>query len=193
MPNEEFISTDTVREKLIIAGITELEEHGMTDFSLRRVSAASNVSCAAPYKHFKNKEDFICAIVEYIYNQWLMLYSQIFTIFEGDKKKQLVELCVAYTRFCMGNSHFRSVIIMNTNTITSDKTDIKHHISQSITHMVKAYFTDKCVSEESQKHIAFRINALVQSTALVSDNSMYTSNEDAVNMLRECVEFELKI
>ena len=185
MPNEEFISTDTVRKKLIIAGITELEEHGISDFSLRRVASASNVSCAAPYKHFKSKEDFIGAIIEYIYNQWLMLSDQIVSIFDGDTEKQLTELCVAYTRFCMGNSHFRSVIMMDTNSITTDNTDIKQHISGCIENLTTAYLTDKKVPPEVQKQIMFRINAMVQATALISDNTL--SNDDTVEMLRECI------
>ena len=51
---EEYFS-DTVRDKLIIAGADEISRYGMTNFSLRRVAATCNVSCAAPYKHFKNK------------------------------------------------------------------------------------------------------------------------------------------
>ena len=190
MPNEEFISTDTVREKLIIAGISELEEHGFADFSLRRVAAASNVSCAAPYKHFKNKEDFIGSIVEYIYNQWLMLAGQIMSIFQDDYKKQLVEICVAYTRFCMGNIHFRSVIMMNINTITDAGTDIKQHMCQIIKDLTKAYCNENDITEIQQKQMAFRINAIVQSTALLTDNTL--PSEDIVEMLRDCVEYELK-
>ena len=190
MPNEEYISTDTVREKLITAGIAELEEHGFSDFSLRRVAAASNVSCAAPYKHFKNKEDFIGAIVDYIHSQWIMLSEQILSIFKGDTKKQLVELCVAYTRFCMGNIHFRSVIMMDFGTIAADKPDIKQHINQCIKDMTIAYCKDNGLSKDEHRQMAFRINAMVQSTALLTDNTM--SNEEAVEMLREAIEYELK-
>ena len=190
MPNEEFVSTDTVRDKLIIAGIAELEKHGISDFSLRRVAASSNVSCAAPYKHFKNKEDFIVAIVDYIYNQWLILSGQIVSIFEKNPEKLLTEMCVAYTRFCMGNSHFRSVIMMDINSLTSDNTDIKQHISGEIENLIKACYADKDVSDDALKLMTFRINAMVQATALISDNTM--TNEEAVGMLRECILAELK-
>ena len=55
-----------VRERLIQAGITELYERGIKDFSLRRVALSAQVSCAAPYRHFKDKSDLISKIVEYI-------------------------------------------------------------------------------------------------------------------------------
>ena len=48
----------SVRTRLIVAGINELEERGVKDFSLRRVALAAEVSCAAPYRHFKDKDDF---------------------------------------------------------------------------------------------------------------------------------------
>ena len=56
---DEERGSDSVREQLIIAGIAELENHGIADFSLRRVASVCNISCAAPYKHFKNKEMLI--------------------------------------------------------------------------------------------------------------------------------------
>ena len=96
---EFYDGHETVKQKLIIAGIKEIEMHGITDCSLRRVASACNVSCAAPYKHFKSKEDFIAEIVLYIHSQWTMLEEQVMSVFEGDVKKQLIETCIAYIKF----------------------------------------------------------------------------------------------
>ena len=102
----------TVREQLITAGIVELESHGMADFSLRRVAAACNLSCAAPYKHFKGKEDLIEAIFAYIHNQLQLLLRQVGQV-HADPKAQLVESCLAYIRFCIANPHFRAVLMLS--------------------------------------------------------------------------------
>ncbi len=102
----------TVREQLITAGIVELEGHGMADFSLRRVAAACNLSCAAPYKHFKGKEDLIEAIFAHIHNQLQLLLQQIRQV-HPDPKEQLVESCLAYIRFCIANPHFRAVLMLS--------------------------------------------------------------------------------
>ena len=192
MPNEEFISNDTVREKLLIAGITELEKHGISDFSLRRVASATNVSCAAPYKHFKNKEEFVGAIVDYIHSQWLMLSNQIMTIFENDKKKQLVELCVAYTRFCMGNSHFRSIINMNTDDVADNIPASKLHITHCITNLIEDYCKHMEMDDHKKERMIFRINALVHSTALVPNCDMNMTNDTSIALMRDCIEEELE-
>ena len=53
---QEFIE-NSVRTRLILSGMSEIEKHGVNDFSLRRVALAAQVSCAAPYRHFKDKEE----------------------------------------------------------------------------------------------------------------------------------------
>ncbi len=109
--DEEFGSA-SVREQLIVAGIAELENHGIAGFSLRRVAAACNISCAAPYKHFKSKEEFIEAIFEYIKNQLNLLLDQVEAVF-NEPKICLMECCVAYIRFCIANPHFRAVLLLS--------------------------------------------------------------------------------
>ena len=38
----------SVRTRLLLAGLSEMEKHGEGDFSLRRVAKEAQVSCAAP-------------------------------------------------------------------------------------------------------------------------------------------------
>ena len=100
---------DTVKEKLIIEGIAEIEKYGIKNFSLRRVARGSNVSCAAPYKHFSSKDDFIFEIVRYIYTKWNLITSEIIKIYENEPKKQICEICISYIKFWLANPNFRSV------------------------------------------------------------------------------------
>ncbi len=110
---DEELGSASVREQLIVAGIAELEAHGIADFSLRRVSSACNISCAAPYKHFKNREEFINAIFTYIRNHLNLLLDQVEAVYEGDPQGQLIEVCIAYIRFCIANPHFRAVLMLS--------------------------------------------------------------------------------
>lgn len=103
-----FAAAD-VREGLILAGIKELENQGLGGFSLRRVAAAAGVSCAAPYKHFKDKEALLAAIFGYINEKWALLEEHIYTLYEKEKRHCIIELCLAAIRFWIGNPHFRSV------------------------------------------------------------------------------------
>ena len=51
-----------LRQALIDAGIKFINENGEENLSLRKVAAMCNVSHAAPYAHFKDKDELIEAI-----------------------------------------------------------------------------------------------------------------------------------
>ena len=44
----------SMRERLILAGIQEIDARGIQKFSMRQVANACGVSCAAPYQHFQD-------------------------------------------------------------------------------------------------------------------------------------------
>ena len=62
---------EDTRALLIRAGMEELNEYGAAHFSSRRVAKKCGVSSAAPYKHFKDVDAFIAAILKHI----ISLYS----------------------------------------------------------------------------------------------------------------------
>ena len=51
-----------LRQALIDAGIRIINEKGEDNLSLRKVAAACDVSHAAPYAHFKNKDELLEAM-----------------------------------------------------------------------------------------------------------------------------------
>ena len=89
---EEAYLEKSVRQRLILAGIAELEEHGLAEFSLRRAALAAQVSCAAPYRHFESREAFIRETVAYINSQWGLLRESITRLYQGNTQRCLTEL-----------------------------------------------------------------------------------------------------
>lgn len=109
---EENFMEESVKKRLILAGLKELEAHGPVDFSLRRVAVSAEVSCAAPYRHFKSREDLIEAIISYIKGQWLLMCHTIESALP-DISARVRALCVAYMRFWIGNPNFRAVLFLS--------------------------------------------------------------------------------
>jgi AcrR family transcriptional regulator len=60
-----------LRQALIDAGIKIINENGEENLSLRKVAAACDVSHAAPYAHFKDKEELIEAIKTSVTDQFM--------------------------------------------------------------------------------------------------------------------------
>ena len=103
--DDRFVE-ENVRHRLILSGIAELEEHGIADFSLRRAAMGAQVSCAAPYRHFKSKEEYINQIILYVGSKWELLSKEICMIFKDDPAALVRELCVANLRFRIANRNF---------------------------------------------------------------------------------------
>ena len=94
------------RERLIQAGIEELEQRGAGGFSLRRVAQRCGVSCAAPYKHFKDKNDLLRAIAMHYNDQWHARLADVVGGSDGDIAALMQAMCKTYLRFLMDNPTF---------------------------------------------------------------------------------------
>ena len=105
---------EDVRTRLIFAGMRELEEHGVNDFSLRRVAATAEVSCAAPYRHFKSREDLILAILRFIRERFLLFCDAVRAAHGQEPTRLCVELSLSMIRFWVSNPKLFSVLFLTT-------------------------------------------------------------------------------
>lgn len=104
--------TSGLREALILAGIHEINAHGIASFSIRRVADACSVSCAAPYRHFESKRDFIAAIIDYVNDQWAERQEQIVAQAGDSLREQIIAICIGYIRFLMDVPTYRNILML---------------------------------------------------------------------------------
>ena len=181
---EEGYTSHAVRERLILAGIRELENHGLNDFSLRRVAVACEVSCAAPYRHFKDKEELILEIIRYINRQWALLQEQIVRAIPTDEKRRLVEIGVAHIRFWIANPNFRSVLLLDGSSADSPRYPECRKISNGIDEMVAAYCRQQGVSAENASQKVYAFQALIYGTVLMMGNGELSNTDSTIRMIR---------
>ncbi len=160
---DELQESAGLRDRLIIAGIEEISLHGVNDFSLRRVASRCDASCAAPYKHFKNREEFIRAIVSYINSQWALLSDSILRLYSGDTRRQLVELSVAYIRFLAANSNYRAALT------ASGESEFE---SPEFSTLLERYCDENHIPERDRPRRLYAVKALMFGTV-----SMLSSGE----------------
>jgi AcrR family transcriptional regulator len=177
---DEYFS-DTVRDRLIVAGADEISQYGLHNFSLRRVASACNISCAAPYKHFKNKEEFILEIIRYINRQWQLLYEQILSLFENDPLRQLTEVCIAYVRFWVANPNYRSVLAMSEQEPTA----------VSVDGMIRKYCADNGDADDEAERTVLAIKALVYGVTAMIERGELENSPTTYEYVRATVEKEL--
>ncbi|MCR4422839.1 MAG: TetR/AcrR family transcriptional regulator [Spirochaetales bacterium] len=119
-----------LKNALIKAGIEILSQQGISALSLRKVATKAGVSHAAPYAHFKNKQDLIASISSEGFNR---IYEKIFIkikdIPHDLPEKKLKEAALAYLEFALTDSdHFR---ITFSGIIEKDKEKYPEYIKAS--------------------------------------------------------------
>ena len=141
---------------------------------MRRVAAACGASCAAPYKHFKNKYEFVKEIISYVEDKWDRLQFQICSAID-DPKDRISELAVANVKFKvanplygMGNSPF----------------------APSISNEIQSFCTSKSYIDAHE--IIFAISTIICGTAVLIQSGELENSEKTFSLLKKRIIKELK-
>ena len=189
---EESFSGEELRDKLIIAGIGEIESHGFADFSLRRVANACGASCAAPYRHFKNKESFLFEIVRYINNQWALLEAQIEEVFREDTAKMLLELCMANIRFRIANSNFRAVLMIQEQELAPALREEISHMAKKTRTLCAELCRERGLDGVREKEMIFTMRSYIYGAALMIHTGEMPNSEESMALIRARLRAELE-
>ena len=187
---EEFESAknEELRDSLIIAGIAELEKNGLSGFSLRRVASECSVSCAAPYRHFKSKDDLILAIISYIGQRWTLLCDHIRATFGGDTRRALVEVCVANIRFWIANPNFRSIMILDDRALDSLQLREKSKLTSGVRELVTQYCRECAISPVGESQMSFSLLSIIYGAVQMIGSGELDNTPETMCMIKKCIE-----
>ena len=176
---EESFVQDSVRNRLILSGLKELDKHGVVDFSLRRVAIDAGVSCAAPYRHFEDKDELIRAIISYVMEGWTLLSAQIKEIYSSDVKSGVVELAVAGLRFWIGNGNFRTVIMSASTLDGRDRTEMR-----TFEFPISLAVEEFCSSHQrtDSAYLTFKILSMIYGAVMLVDGGYESSDNAAASL-----------
>lgn len=178
---EEAFEAEELRDRLILAGILEIEAHGLTDFSLRRVASACGASCAAPYKHFKNKDALLLEILRFINSQWVLLEEQLIAIYGDDPRRLLTELCIANIRFRVANPHFRAVLMLDGQALSAVQ---RQEIDRPMAKIVALTAT---VYGAAALQKQYMLRSLVYGAAVLIGRGEYPNTPETMAMVRDSI------
>lgn len=88
----------SLREALIEAAHLALNEKGVEYLSLRELAATAGVSASAPYRHFKNKEALLQALIDEAANNLTIAYRKAARL-DASSEVRLRSACNAYLDF----------------------------------------------------------------------------------------------
>ena len=106
----------SLKSDLMEKGLQLLSSAGYEAFSIRKVADMCGVSHAAPYRHFKSKEELISAITMTTSQLFISAIEVTLSNFEGNCKKQIIEAGKTYVKFMVENpDHFKFIFLTNHN------------------------------------------------------------------------------
>lgn len=181
-------SDEGIRERLIIAGIKEIELHGLNDFSLRRVASMCEVSCAAPYRHYKNKDELVLSVISYINSRWDMMGEQIEISFEGDTARQIIELCIANVRFLIANPNYLSIMLPVCSGMTEEQQAERAKLWRRLEALSEKYACEKRLDDKKSEELAFLLRTLVYGTVMLLEGRTAAECEENIVFMRKELE-----
>lgn len=182
-----------IREDLILAGIEEINIHGANGFSVRRVADACHVSSAAPYKHFKDKKEFISAIIDYVNDQWAAAQDEVLAACSGDIREQMVEVAVHYVKFLMEKPYYRQILMLKNadfDNLYHRKRGEVNSRTQQIMWQVKEHYG---LSEEVWRRKALLFRSLLFGSVFMFDSGEFHYCEDTLNDIRYIFNREFEV
>ena len=182
-----------MRQVLIDAGISEINANGVTGFSIRRVAEACNVSCAAPYKHFRDKKDFIAAIIDYVNEQWAERQQEILAGCGDSLREQIVEVCVGYVEFLMEKPYFRSILMLKDEEFDNVYHKVRGQMSSRSQQLEKDFLEASGWELKVFRRKLHLVRALIFGTVYVCDTGEIEYNEETIANLRHNIDREFDL
>lgn len=104
-----------LKTEMIKKGLQLLNKEGYEGFSLRKVAVLCGVSHAAPYKHFKSKEELLAAIVQEVSQNFSSALEEAVHKYPDEPENQIIELGKCYVRFMVENPDYLKFIFLSPN------------------------------------------------------------------------------
>ena len=182
-----------LREELILAGIDEINIYGANGFSFRRVAEACHVSSAAPYKHFKDKKEFITAIIDYVNQQWAIVQDEVLASCPPDPRSQMVEVATAYVRFMMEKPHYRQTLMLK----SADFDNLFHRkrgeINSCTEQIMKRVKETYGLSDEVWRRKSLMFRSILFGSVFMFDSGEFTYSEETLNDIRYVFDREFQV
>ena len=103
-----------LRRSLIEMGIEIIKQEGEEALSLRKVAAKCGVSNAAPYAHFKNKNEFLAAIQQHIMSLFATSLEEVYEEYKNTESLLLM-LGKSYVMFFSQNPFYYDFLFSRKN------------------------------------------------------------------------------
>lgn len=174
-----------LKTELIKKGLKILDEEGYEAFSMRKAAIACGVSHAAPYRHFKDKNELVKAIAMNALREFEQSLERAFCA-EGDPKTQLKTMGSHYIRFFVENPEYLRLLFFSRaqawmrEAVVSECHSGDGHPYSALEKAVKNYKAACPDDERSEEELIVYCWGLVHGIAVLIVNGELPGGADAL-------------
>lgn len=196
MKNDNYHHGD-LKESLIKAGLKLYNLEGAENFSLRKVAAMCNVSHAAPYKHFKNKEELLKAMYERVFTDFGNSLKEISMQCEDDPYERIIQVGKRYVWFMVENPDYLKFAFLRNDgceiAIENNELNDRGYGSFSIfRNCAEDYLKSISAKKEDYARDIIAMWAMVHGLAVMLSNKTITCNGDYLKLVEDIIRKNLK-
>lgn len=181
------------KNELLLAGVQELNEHGIVNFSVRRIAEKCGVSPGAPYRHFHNREEFIAAIINYNYAVWEGKLQNVIDAYPGDYRKQLTEIIITYVCFLVENPQFRSLLMIQDDSFDDTYRGLRRKLTSVANERAEKYREWSGMDEKIFFRKKFVLRSIMYGAALMFGNGEMDYTPENIESVRRTVDREFDL
>lgn len=173
-----------LREKLIQEGMRELSLYGVHGLSLRHIAQECGVSCAAPYKHFQDKQALLLAVANAFNDKWLRCQTEaVSPVSDRDATTQLRAICRAYLRFLNDNPGFCALITQRDEASGKWQPEQLFDRSTLTKRLIAQYTKDHGLSQEDAYCRTYAIRAIFYGVSTMTQFGDHRLTEPVMNRI----------
>ncbi len=182
------------KEKFLKAAVSELEEHGVSDFSIRRVAKRCGVSCAAPYKHFDSKNDLLLQVMKYIGKKWEAVCQDTMESHKDEPyREQLVAICMAYIAFLCTYPEYQTILYMNDRVFPPEILAEKSKLTSMSQKLINDYCTSVNMANDVKKRKQFVILSILYGGSIMINSGAIPFDSNTMEMIKSNIRREFDI
>ena len=182
------------KEKFLKAAVSELEEHGVSDFSIRRVAKKCGVSCAAPYKHFDGKSGLLLEVMRYIRKKWDDILRSTVETHKGEPvRQQIVAVCMAYITFLCTYTDYQTILNMNDRGFPPEMLEDKSKLTDTAQNMINEYCLSVNMPDDVRVRKQFVVLSIIYGAAIMINSGVLPFEIGTLEMIRRNIEREFEL
>ncbi len=157
-----------INDKILQTALAQFLKFGIREMSIQKLVAPLNISTKTVYKHFKNKEELLEAVLRYHYNQQYKLFEELIGVQNTVALFYDIWYYAVEREYGVNNAFFRDLHYYYPALERKIEVEIGNKFWQKILQLVKkgiqqGYFSEEIIPEVMMEGIAVLLDKIGRS------------------------------